>query len=121
MEINDDPAGCSIGDLRMHIVPRNTARRLDGKRTKEGKQELLGAGQPLRVACSQEGAYEASEEQRRDCVARNGIGCAFVPRAANGPRHIIPLRFPLEQAAISTVFMFTRSPRNSIPRWLPST
>ena len=105
----------------MHIVPRNTARGLDGKRTKEGKQDLLGAEQPLRVACNQEGAYKASEEQRRDCVARNGIECAFVPRAANGPRHIIPLRSPIEQAAISTVFMFTRSLRNSIPRWLPST
>jgi len=85
MEINDDPAGCFIEDLRMHIVSRNTARELDGKRTKKGKQELLRAEQPLRVACSQERAYEASEKQRRDCVARNGIERAFVPRAADEP------------------------------------
>jgi len=90
-------------------------------REQEGKLELLGAGQSLRVGCSQEGAYEALEEQRRDGVARDGIGSTFAPRTANGPRHIIPLRSPLEKAAISTVFMFTRPPRNSIPRWLPST
>jgi len=72
------------------------ARGLDSKRTKEGKQELLGAGQPLRVVCSQEGAYEDLEEQRRDGVARNGIECIFVLRAANGPRHIISLRSPSE-------------------------
>jgi hypothetical protein len=121
MEINDDLVGCSIGDLRMHIVSRNTARGLNDKRTKKGKQELLGVEQSLRVACSQEGAYKASKEQRRDCVTRNGIGCAFVPRATNESRHIIPLRSPIEQAAISIVFMFTRSLRNSIPRWLSST
>jgi hypothetical protein len=94
MEIDDDPAGCYSGDLRMHIVPRNTVRGLDGKRTKEGKQELLGAGQPLRVVCSQEGAYEALEEQRRDGVARNGIGCTFVPRAANGASTYNPSALP---------------------------
>jgi len=121
MEINDDLVGCSIGDLRMHIVSRNTARGLNDKRTKKGKQELLRVEQSLRVACSQEGAYEASKEQRRDCVTRNEIGCAFVPRATNESRHIIPLRSPIEQAAISIVFMFTRSLRNSIPRWLSST
>ena len=114
MKINDDSADCFIEDLRMHIVSRNTARELNGKRTKEVKQELLRAGQFLRVACSQERAYEASVKQRRDCVARNEIERAFVPRATNGPRHIIPLRFPLEQAAIFTVFMFTRFSRDSI-------
>ncbi len=116
MEINDDSAGCFIEDLRMHIVSRNTARELNDKRTKKGKQNLLRAEQSLRVACNQEGAYEASEKQRRDCVTRNEIECAFVSRAANGPRHIISLRSPIEQAAIFTVFMFTRFLRNSIPR-----
>jgi len=116
MEINDDLVDCFIKDLRMHIVSRNTTRELNDKRTKKEKQELLGVKQSLRVACSQEGTYEASKEQRRDCVTRNGIGCAFVPRATNEPRHIIPLRSPIEQAAISIVFMFTRSLRNSIPR-----
>jgi len=85
MEVDDDPAGCYSRDLRMHVVPRNTARGLDGKRTEEGKKESVGAEQPLRVACSQEGAYEALEGQRRDGVVRNGIGCTSVPRAADGP------------------------------------
>jgi len=61
MEVDDDPAGCCSRDLRMYVVPRNTARGLDGKRTEEGKKESVGAEQPLRVACSQEGAYEALE------------------------------------------------------------
>ena len=121
MKIGDDSAGCYSEDLRMQIVSRDTARGLDGKRTEEGKQELLGAEQSLRVECGQEGAYEALEKQRRDDVARDGIGSTFAPRMANGPRHIIPLRSPLEKAVISTVFMFTRPLRNSIPRWLPST
>ena len=94
MEIGDDPGGYYSGNLRMHIVPRDTARGLDGKRTEEGKQELLGAEQSLRVECGQEGAYEALEKQRRDGVARDGIGSTFAPRTANGPRHIIPLRSP---------------------------
>jgi hypothetical protein len=85
MEVDDDLAGCYSGDLRMHVVPRNTTRRLDDKRTEEGKKESVGAKQPLRVACSQEVAYEALEGQRREGVARNGIGCTSVPRAANGP------------------------------------
>jgi len=50
---------------------------------------MLGAGQPLRVVCSQEGAYEAVEEQRRDGAACSGIGCTFVPRAAYGPRYSV--------------------------------
>ena len=37
MKIDDDPAGCYSGDLRLHVVPWNIARGLDGKRTKEGK------------------------------------------------------------------------------------
>jgi len=53
----------------------------------------LRAKQLLRVACSQKRAYEASVEQRKDCVARNRIERVFVPRAANGSRHIISLRF----------------------------
>ena len=116
MKINDDSADCFIEDLRMHIVSRNTARELNGKRTKKGKQNLLRTEQFLRVACNQERAYEASEKQRRDCVTRNEIECAFVPRATNEPRHIIPLRSSIEQAAIFTVFMFTRFLRNSISR-----
>ena len=100
----------------MHIVPRNTARELDSKRTKEGKQELLRAGQSLRVVCSQEGAYEALDEQRRDGVARNGIGCAFVPIAANGLQHIVHLALSIRTGSefhcllvykISSRFYFT--------------
>ena len=68
-------ADCYREDFRIHILSRNTARELDGKRTEEGKKEPLRAEQPLRVACSQEGAYEDSEEQRRDGVARNEIEC----------------------------------------------
>ncbi len=68
-------AGCYREDFQIHILPRNTARELDGKRTEEGKKKSLGTEQPLRVACSQEGAYEGSEEQRRDGVTRNGIEC----------------------------------------------
>jgi len=45
----------------MYVVPRNTARGLNDKRTEEGKKESVGAEQPLRVACSQEKAYEALE------------------------------------------------------------
>ena len=41
MEIGDDPAGCYSGDLRMHIVPRDTARGLDGKRT-GGETGIVG-------------------------------------------------------------------------------
>lgn len=84
MEIDDDPAGCYGGDLRMHIVPRNTVRELDGKGTEEGEKESVGAEQPLKIACNQEGAYEALEAQRRDGMACNGIGCISVPRAADG-------------------------------------
>ena len=58
---------------------------------RRGKRKSLRAEQPSRVACSQEGAYEASEKQRRDDVARNRIGCTFVSRAANEPRHKIHL------------------------------
>jgi len=63
-------------------------------REQEGKLELLGAGQSLRVGCSQEGAYEALEEQRRDGVARDGIGCTFVPRAANRASTYNPSALP---------------------------
>jgi len=55
----------------------------------------LGAEQLLKVACSQEGAYEGSEEQRKGSVAPNGFGCTFVQRAANGPRRIIHLALSL--------------------------
>jgi len=75
----------------MYVVPRNTARGLNDKRTEEGKKESVGAEQPLRVACSQEKAYEALEWQRRDGVARNGIGCTFMPRATDEPWHIVHL------------------------------
>jgi hypothetical protein len=57
---------------------------------------IVGGWVTPEVVCSQEGAYEALEEQRRDGAARSGIECTFVPRAANGPRYIIPLRSPLE-------------------------
>jgi len=121
MKINDDSADCFIENLWMHIISRNTARELNDKRTKKGKQKLLKAEQFLRIACSQEKAYEASEKQRRDCVTRNEIECAFVSRATNESRHIISLRFSIKQAAIFTVFMFTRFLRNSISRWLSLT
>jgi hypothetical protein len=81
MKVDDDSADCYRRDLRMHVVSRNTARELNGKRTEKGKKESVRAEQPLRVACSQEGAYEALEGQRRDDVARNGIECTSVPRA----------------------------------------
>jgi len=42
MEIDRDPAGCYSGDFRIHIVPRNTARGLDGKGTDEGEKETFG-------------------------------------------------------------------------------
>jgi len=38
MEMDDDPADCYSGDLRMHIVPRDTARGLDGKEPKRGNR-----------------------------------------------------------------------------------
>ena len=85
MKVDDDSADCYSKDLRMHVVSRNTARELNGKRTEKEKKESMGAEQFLRVACSQQEAYEALKGQRRDDVARNGIGCTSVPRAADGP------------------------------------
>ncbi len=56
-------------------MPRNIARELDDKRTEKRKKEPLGAKQPLRIACCQEGTYEDLERQRRDDVTRNEIEC----------------------------------------------
>lgn len=85
MEVDDDSAGCYSRDLRMHVIPRNTARELNDKRTEKGKKKSVRAEQSLRVACSQERAYEALERQRRDGVTRNGIECTSVPRATDEP------------------------------------
>jgi len=40
---NDNPASYYSRDLRIYVVLRNIARRLDGKRIEEGKKELVGA------------------------------------------------------------------------------
>ncbi len=63
---------------------------------KEEETEIVEGWVTPEVVCSQEEAYEALEKQRRDDAARSGIECTFVPRAANGPRYIIPLRSSLE-------------------------
>jgi len=39
MEIDDDPADCYCGDLRMHIFSRYTARRLDGREQRRGNRK----------------------------------------------------------------------------------
>lgn len=44
--------------------------------------------------CSLEGPCEALEGQRRDGVARNGIGCISIPTATNRPGYIIHLALP---------------------------
>ncbi len=61
MKIDDDSADCCSRDLRMYVVSRNTARELNGKRTEKGKKESVRTEQFLRIACSQERAYEALE------------------------------------------------------------
>ncbi len=48
---------------------------LNDKRTEKGKKKSLRTEQFLRIACSQERAYEDSERQRKDDVTRNEIEC----------------------------------------------
>jgi hypothetical protein len=38
MEMNDDSVNCYSGDLRMHIVSRDTTRELDDKEQKRGNR-----------------------------------------------------------------------------------
>jgi len=67
----------------MHIISRNTARELNDKRTEKRKKKSVKIEQFLRVACSQERAYEALEKQRRDNVTLNEIECISVSRATD--------------------------------------
>ena len=83
MNVDNDSADCYSRDLRMHVVSRNTARELNDKRTEKGKKKSVIAEQFLRIACSQERAYEALERQRRDDVTRNEIECISVSRATD--------------------------------------
>ena len=68
-------ADCYREDFQIHILSRNIARELNDKRTEKEKKKSLRAEQFLRIACSQENAYEGSERQRRDDVTRNEIEC----------------------------------------------
>ncbi len=83
MKIDEDSADCYSRDLRMHIISRNTARELNDKRTEKRKKKSVKIEQFLRVACSQERAYEALEKQRRDNVTLNEIECISVSRATD--------------------------------------
>jgi len=83
MNIDEDSADCYSKDLRMHIISRNTARELNDKRTEKRKKKSVKIEQFLRVACSQERAYEALEKQRRDDVTLNEIECISVSRATD--------------------------------------
>ncbi len=83
MKIDEDSADCYSRDLRMHIISRNTARELNDKRTEKRKKKSVKIEQFLRVACSQERAYEALEKQRRDDVTLNEIECISVSRATD--------------------------------------